>query len=93
MPKIKPTSDEQAIIRNELTAIFISLELSRSSWVVTSLSPGAGERMSRFQLAAGDMRALKERFSLLQAKCRSQMKRDYRLVVIQEAGLDAFSLH
>lgn len=93
MPKTKPTSDEQAIIQNELTAIFISLELSRSSWVVTSLSPGAGERLSRFQLAAGDMRALKERFSLLQAKCRTRMKRDYRLVVIQEAGLDAFSLH
>lgn len=93
MSMIKPTSDEQAIVPNELTAIFLSLELSRSSWVVTSLSPGAGERMSRVQLAAGDMKALKERLSLLQAKCRARMKQEYRLVVIQEAGLDSFSLH
>ena len=26
----------------DLRAIFLSLELSRSSWVITSLSPGAG---------------------------------------------------
>jgi transposase len=93
MSMIKPMSDKQTIVQSELAAIFLSLELSRSSWVVTSLSPGAGERMSRVQLAAGDMSALKERFSLLQAKCRNRMKQDYRLVVIQEAGLDAFSLH
>lgn len=93
MSMIELTSEEQAVVQSELAAIFISLELSRSSWVVTSLSPGAGERMSRVQLAAGDMSALKERFSLLQAKCRARLKRVYRLVVIQEAGLDAFSLH
>ncbi len=34
-------------IRTDLGAIFISLELSRSSWVVTSLSPGGGEKMSK----------------------------------------------
>lgn len=93
MSIIELTSVDPAIVQSELAAIFISLELSRSSWVVTSLSPGAGERMSRIQLAAGDMRALKERFSMLQSKCRARLKRDYRLVVIQEAGLDAFSLH
>lgn len=93
MSMIDATSSEQVIVLNELAAIFISLELSRSSWVVTSLSPSAGERLSRVQLAAGDLRALKERFSLLQAKCRARLNRDYQLVVIQEAGLDAFSLH
>ena len=93
MSMIDATSSEQVIVQNELAAIFISLELSRSSWVVTSLSPGAGERLSRVQLAAGDMGALKERFSLLQAKCRARLNRDYQLVVIHEAGLDAFSLH
>ncbi|MBA3896479.1 MAG: IS110 family transposase [Sphingomonadaceae bacterium] len=90
---IDPTSGEQTIVQNELAAIFISLELSRSSWVVTSLSPGAGERMSRIQLVAGNMNALKERFSALQAKCRVRLDRTYPLIVIQEAGLDAFSLH
>ena len=39
------------------------------------------------------MGALKERFSQLQSRCRAGLKRDYRLLVIQEAGLDAFYLH
>jgi hypothetical protein len=33
----------------QLNAIFVSLELSRSTWLVTSLSPGRGERISRHQ--------------------------------------------
>jgi transposase len=45
----------QAAIRIDLGAIFISLELSRSSWVITSLSPGAGEKMSKHTVAAGDV--------------------------------------
>ena len=34
-------------IRTDLGAIFVSLELSRSTWLVTSLSPGGGEKMSK----------------------------------------------
>jgi hypothetical protein len=34
-------------IRTDLGAIFVSLELSRSSWLITSLSPGGGEKMSK----------------------------------------------
>src|SRR2546429_2847427 len=30
-------------VRNDLGAIFISMELSRSTWLITSLSPGGGE--------------------------------------------------
>ena len=33
-------------IRTDLGAIFVSLELSRSTWLITSLSPGGGEKMS-----------------------------------------------
>ncbi len=36
------TSEERSAVRNDLSAIFVSLELSRSTWLVTSLSPGAG---------------------------------------------------
>src|SRR5260370_29259884 len=32
-------------IRTHIAAIFMSLELSRSNWLVTSLSPGKGEKM------------------------------------------------
>ncbi len=33
----------QTAIRIDLGAIFVSLELSRSVWLITSLSPGASE--------------------------------------------------
>jgi hypothetical protein len=37
----------QTAIRTDLGAIFVSLELSRSSWLITSLSPGGGEKRCR----------------------------------------------
>lgn len=63
-------------IRNDLGAIFISLELSRSTWLITSLSPGGGDKMSRHVARAGDVAGLRDRFA--------------QLVIIQEAGLDGF---
>ncbi len=86
-----PTSS--TIVRTELGAIFVSLELSLSSWLVTSLSPGSGEKMSRRQTPAGDVTALLEMFSQLQAKCTARLGRTYPVVVIHEAGLDAFWIH
>jgi transposase len=81
---------EQAAIRTDLGAIFVSLELSRSTWLITSLSPGAGEKMSRHTVAAGDMAGLLERFAQLQQKARARTGRVYRIITIQEAGLDGF---
>src|SRR3712207_9127528 len=46
MPASVPRS-AQAVIDVGLAAILVSLELSRSTWLVTSLSPGDGERMSK----------------------------------------------
>ena len=40
------------------TQIFVSLELSRKVWLITSLSPGAGEKMSKHSVPAGDVSAL-----------------------------------
>ena len=48
-------SEEPTAIRTNLGAIFVSLELSRSTWLITSLSPGGGEKMSK---PAGDIAAL-----------------------------------
>ncbi|MER9357875.1 IS110 family transposase, partial [Mesorhizobium sp. M0514] len=36
---------------HHLGAIFISLDLSRSKWLITSLSPGGGEKMSKHMVA------------------------------------------
>lgn len=82
-----------AAVSTQLNAIFVSLELSRSTWLVTSLSPGRGERISRHQVKGSDVPALLERFAQLQAKARERTGEQYPLVVIQEAGLDGFWIH
>ena len=56
---------EPTAIRSNLGAIFVSLELSRSTWLITSLSPGGGEKMSKHGLSAGNMAALLARLSEL----------------------------
>src|SRR6478752_2959453 len=77
----------------DLCAIFISLELSRSTWLVTSLSPGGGEKMSKHSVAAGDIAALLARFSELRRKACARTGKSFPIVVIQEAGLDGFWIH
>ena len=52
MPEDAPRP-AQAAIRTDLGAIFVSMELSRRAWLITSLSPGAGEKMSK-TLGAGE---------------------------------------
>ena len=39
------------------------MELSRSTWLITSLSPGGGEKMSKHSVPAGDICVLLARFS------------------------------
>jgi transposase len=77
-------------IRNDLGAIFISLELSRSTWLITSLSPGGGEKMSKHAVRAGDVAGLLDRFAQLREKTRARTGEVFPFVVIQEAGLDGF---
>ncbi|MGB8332204.1 MAG: IS110 family transposase [Polyangiales bacterium] len=93
---METTSDHleaSAAIRTDLGAIFVSLELSQSTWVVTSLLPGGGERMSRHTVPGGDAAALLSRFSALKDKARARTGRDFPIIVIQEAGLDGFWIH
>jgi transposase len=80
-------------IHTDLGAIFVSLELSRSSWLITSLSPGGGEKMSKHSVPGGDFAALMERFAQLQKKARLRTGQSFRSIVIQEAGLDGFWIH
>jgi transposase len=85
--------EEAAAIRSQLGAIFVSLELSRKTWLVTSLSPGLGERMSRHSVAGGQAGALLVLLRRLQSQCQARTGRLYGIVTIQEAGLDGFWLH
>src|SRR6266404_70864 len=85
--------DEQTAIHTQFGAIFISMELSRSSWLITSLSPGSGEKMSKHSVLAGDIHALLTRFSALKQKALARTGETFPIIVIQEAGLDGFWIH
>ena len=80
-------------IRSDLGAIFVSMELSRSSWVITSLSPGSGEKISKHSVPAGDICAVLTRFSVLKQKVFARTGKLFPIVVIQEAGLDGFWIY
>jgi transposase len=86
-------SDEPAAIRTQFGAIFVSLELCRSNWLVTSLSPGKGEKMSKHNVAAGDIAGLLQLFAELKRRAQARTGQDYPIITIQEAGLDGFWLH
>jgi transposase len=85
-------SNTQAAIRVDLAAIFVSMELSKSTWLVTSLSP-ASEKMSRHSVIGGDIASLFACFADLRRKAQARTDKLYPLVVIQEAGLDGFWIH
>ena len=93
MNKPSPAIIPPATIRTDLGAIFISLELSRSRWIVTSLSPSGAEKMSKYSVPGGDLAGLMERFRLLVAKAKARSGQDFPIVTIQEAGLDGFWIH
>ncbi len=80
-------------IQTHLGAIFVSLELSRSKWLITSLSPGGGEKMSKHSVEAGDTAGLFARFCDLKQKALARTGQSFPLIVIQEAGLDGFWIH
>jgi transposase len=42
MQTVTDRPQARTAIRTDLGAIFLSLELSRSTWLITSLSPGGG---------------------------------------------------
>jgi transposase len=86
-------SDGLTAIRTQFGAIFVSLELSRSNWLVTSLSPGKGEKMSKHSVTAGDVPGLMKLFADLRCKAEARTGESYPTITIQEAGLDGFWLH
>ena len=76
---------------NDIT-LFASLELSKSNWVVTINSPGS-EKFSRHGVEGGDGAGLLDLLSRSRAKAEQGYGVRVKTVVIQEAGLDGFSIH
>jgi transposase len=83
---------DQTAIRIDLGAIFVSLELSRATWLITSLSPGR-QKMSKHRVRGGDIAGLLACFAELRAKAQTRTGQLFPLIVIQEAGLDGFWIH
>lgn len=77
-------------IRTDLGAIFISMELSKSTWLITSPWPSGSEKMSKYAVAGGDVAGLFARFAQLREKARARTGKYFPIVVIQEAVLDGF---
>ncbi len=86
-------SEAPIAIRTDLGAIFVSLELSRSKWWITSLSPGGGEKMSKHMVVARDVAGMLARFAELNRKAQARTGRCFPIIAIQEAGLDGFWIH
>jgi transposase len=93
MPVAAHRPEAPSAIRTDLRAIFVSLELSHSKWLITSLSPGGGAKMSKHSVAAGDVAGLLARFAELNRKAEARTGQCFPIIVIQEAGLDGFWIH
>jgi transposase len=76
----------------DLATLFVSLELSKSKWLATVLSPG-GDKMSRHVVAAGDWDALLGLLLRAKAKAEARLGKPVGITAIHEAGLDGFSVH
>ena len=83
----------RAAIDVTLAAIFVSLELSRSTWLITSVSPGGGEKMSKHSVRGGDLAGLLDHVATLRAKAQARTGKTFPVIAIHEAGLDGFWLH
>jgi transposase len=58
------------------------VQQGRSTWLITSLSPGAGEKMSKHSVPAGDICALLARFSELKQKAFARTGKSFPTIVI-----------
>lgn len=90
---MKLNGDANKTTNKVLNAIFVSVELSRKTWLVTSLVPGMGEKLSRHTVMGGDIAGLLERLARLKQKALDRTGQSHPIIVIQEAGLDGFWVH
>jgi transposase len=73
------------------TALFVALELSRSTWLIGSSTPGS-DRISKHQVPA-DTAALLTLLKRLKARAERSCGTTVRVISIHEAGLDGFWVH
>ena len=69
---------ERTGIPGDCATLFVSLELSRSTWVATSLAPGS-KKMSKHSLVGGDGCALLDLLARLKTRAEEPLQRRSRL--------------
>jgi len=89
---IDPHFCVEAANRPNHLPLFVSLELSRSTWLITALSP-CSKKMSKYSVDSGDGTAVLHLLARLKAKAEPRVGMAVKIVVIQEAGLDGFWIH
>lgn len=87
----------QALTENPLTAghigtVFIAIELSQKTWLVTLHSPDR-DRISRHKLEGGDHAGLLALIERIKARAAEKLGSAPRVVSCYEAGYDGFWLH
>src|ERR1700756_1785247 len=80
---------ERTCSRGDCATLFVSLELSRSTWVATTLAPGSS-KMSKHTLVGGDGRKLLELLTRLKTRAEQRIAAPVKVVTIHEVGLDGF---
>jgi transposase len=83
---------ETAAAQCDPARYLVSLELSRSTWLVTTLAPDS-EKLSRHQIEGGDAAGLLALLDRMRTETERRLGRAVQIVTIQEAGLDGFWLH
>jgi transposase len=79
-------------IKNDLSRIFVAIELSRKSWLVTVHSPDK-DRMSRHKLEGGDHAGLLALIDRIRERAARALGAMPAAVSCYEAGYDGFWLH
>ena len=87
----KTSAQSRTTIHDDTAMLFVSLELSSATWIVTSLAPGT-DKMSKHRIEGGDHCSLLELLRGLQGKAAKRLGAPVRIVTIQEAGFDGFWL-
>jgi transposase len=92
LPSIHPTSTEQPATAHSDLVLYASLELSRSTWLITCLLPDR-DKVSKYSTPGGDGSALLGLLERMRARAQQQTGQPVNIAAIQEAGLDGFWVH
>ncbi|HXC14900.1 MAG TPA: IS110 family transposase [Stellaceae bacterium] len=92
METVNPFGQAQPCVSEETLNLFVSLELSRARWLVTSLSPG-GSKISRHFVVGGNVKDLLQLLADLRIRAERHIGVMVKVVTIQEIGFDGFWIH